>query len=166
MFCQFLLYSIVTQSYIYILFLILSPIFYHVPSQVIGCSFLDYTGRPYCLSILNIIVCIYYPKLPVHPPPFFFLLAGTSLFSMSVKTSILNTAVWSSLWPLIGPAYSCLRIFAEAVGSAQDASQPSFPHPFTKVIIIFQKAAQVSHPQGSPFPDHTGWDKSPAMLKQ
>ena len=42
--------------YIYILFLI---IFYNVLSQVIGYSFLCYTEGLYCLSILNVIVCIY-----------------------------------------------------------------------------------------------------------
>lgn len=61
MFCQFLLYSKVTQSYVYI------PsfphiIFHHVLSQVIGYSSLCCTEGPHCLSIPNVIVCIYYTK--------------------------------------------------------------------------------------------------------
>ena len=34
-------------------------VFYHILSQVIGCSSLCYTAGTHCLSILNIIVCFY-----------------------------------------------------------------------------------------------------------
>ena len=60
--CQFLLYSIVTQSYIYIYIYIhffFSFIFCPVLSQETGYSFLCYAVGPHCLSILNGIVCIY-----------------------------------------------------------------------------------------------------------
>ena len=61
--CQFLLYSKVTQSYIctYILF---DMIFHHDLSQETGYSCLCCTVGPQCLSILNVMVCIYYPQTP------------------------------------------------------------------------------------------------------
>ena len=62
MFYQFMLYSKVTQSYIYTHFSHI--ILYHVLSHVIGYSSLCYTAGPHCLSILNVIVCIY-----SHPNP-------------------------------------------------------------------------------------------------
>ena len=52
MLCQFLLYSKVTQSYIYI-HSFPHIIFHHVLSQEIGYSFLCCTLGPHCLSILN-----------------------------------------------------------------------------------------------------------------
>ena len=63
--CQFLVYSKVTQSYIYIHYF-LHIIFYHVLSQETGYSSLCCTVGPHCLSILNTIVCIYQPQTP-HP---------------------------------------------------------------------------------------------------
>ena len=62
--CQFLLYSRVTQSYINTHSL--NTIFHHGLSQEIGYSSLCYTEGPYCLCILNIIVCIYESQTP-HP---------------------------------------------------------------------------------------------------
>ena len=56
-FCPFLLYSKVTQSHIYTHSLS-HIICHHVPSQVIGHSFLCYTAGPHCLSILNVTICI------------------------------------------------------------------------------------------------------------
>ena len=57
---QFLLYSKVIQSYMYLYIHSFSHvIFYHVLSQEIGYSFLCYTVGPHCPAILNIIVCIY-----------------------------------------------------------------------------------------------------------
>ena len=44
-------------------------IFHHVSSQVTGYSFPCYTAGSHCLSVPNAIVCIYYPKLLVHPTP-------------------------------------------------------------------------------------------------
>ena len=63
--CQFLLYSIVTQSYVYI-HSFSHTIFHHVLSQEIEYSSLCYTVRPHCLSILNVIVYIYQAQTP-HP---------------------------------------------------------------------------------------------------
>ena len=54
MLCQFLMYSIVTQSYIYI-HSFSHTIFYHVLSQKIGYSSLYCTVGPHYLSILNVI---------------------------------------------------------------------------------------------------------------
>ena len=57
-FRQFLLYSKVTQAYIYILSF--SHLFlHHIPSQVTRYSSLRYTAGSHCLSSLNAIVCIY-----------------------------------------------------------------------------------------------------------
>ena len=61
--CQVLLYSIVTHSYIYIHYFF-HTIFYHVLSQEIGYSSLCCTVETHCLSILNIIVCIYQSQTP------------------------------------------------------------------------------------------------------
>jgi len=55
-FCQFLLYSVVTQSYVYI-HSFSHITFYHVLSQEIGYSFLCYVVGSCCLSILNVTVC-------------------------------------------------------------------------------------------------------------
>ena len=55
--CQFLLYSKVTQLYIYIH--AFCHIILHVPSQVIRNSSLCYTAGSHCLSIPDAIVCIY-----------------------------------------------------------------------------------------------------------
>ena len=66
MLCQFLLYSVVTQSYIYICSFS-HTIFHHVQSQETGYSSLSCTVvRPHCLSILDVIVCTYQPQTP-HP---------------------------------------------------------------------------------------------------
>ena len=60
-----------TQPYIYILFILFSIM---VLSQGVGYNSLCYTVGPYCLSILNVIVCIYYSQTPspshsLTPPP-------------------------------------------------------------------------------------------------
>ena len=55
---QFLLHSIVTQSYISI-HSFSHTILHHVLPQEIGYSFLCYTVGSHCLSILNVIVSIY-----------------------------------------------------------------------------------------------------------
>ena len=60
---NFLLSSIVTQSYIYIHSLS-SVIFHHDLSQETGCSSLCYAAGPHCLSILTVIICIYSPQTP------------------------------------------------------------------------------------------------------
>ena len=84
MLCQFLLYSKVTQSYIYsmyiyIPFLILSSIMFY--NQDIGHSSLCYTAGPHCPSILNVIVCIYLtPNSQSAPPSSPSPLATPSLF--------------------------------------------------------------------------------------
>ena len=58
MLCQFLLYNKVSHPYIYIHSL--SYIIFHLGfSQETGYSSLCYTAGPHCLSILNVIVCIY-----------------------------------------------------------------------------------------------------------
>ena len=69
--CQFLLYSIVAQSYIYayVCTFFSYTIFQHVLSPETGYSFLYCKVGPHCLSILNIIVCTYQPQTP--RPSFF-----------------------------------------------------------------------------------------------
>ena len=68
MFCQFLLYSKVTQLYTYIHSF--SHIILHlVSSQVIRYSSLCYTARSHCLHTPNEIVCIYYPQAHSTPTP-------------------------------------------------------------------------------------------------
>ena len=70
MFCPFLLYSNVIQSYIYIIFILYIYIYiyiyssfhiilHHVPSQVTRCVFLCYTAGYHGLSNSNAIVYIY-----------------------------------------------------------------------------------------------------------
>ena len=58
MFCQFMLHSKVIQSYIYT-HSFCHTVFYHVVSQEIRYSSLCYMVGCHCLSILNVIVCIY-----------------------------------------------------------------------------------------------------------
>ena len=66
MLCQFLLYSILTQSYIYI-HSFSHTIFHHVLSQEIEYSSLCCTIGPHSLSILNAaVVYVYQPQTP-HP---------------------------------------------------------------------------------------------------
>ena len=84
MFCQLLLYSKETQSYIYTSF---SHIIFHlVLSHIIGYSSLCYRAGPHCLSILNGIVCIYLPQTPCPshslPHPF-----GNHKFVLHVSVS-------------------------------------------------------------------------------
>ena len=55
--CQFLLYSKVTQLYIYI-HSFSCIIFHHVTSEVVGYSSLRYTTGLHCLSTPNAVVCI------------------------------------------------------------------------------------------------------------
>ena len=62
-FCQFLLYSKVTQSYIYI-HSFFHTIFHHVLTQEIGHSSLCCTVGPYCFSVLKVIAHIYQPQTP------------------------------------------------------------------------------------------------------
>ena len=58
MFCQFLLYSKVTQSYIYTyIFFLHHPPSYSITSD--GYSSLCYTAGSHCLSTPNALVCIY-----------------------------------------------------------------------------------------------------------
>ena len=71
--CQFLLYSILTQSYICTHYFS-NSIFHCVLSQEIGYSSLSCILRPHCLSILNVVVCIYQlqnpsPSHSLCPPP-------------------------------------------------------------------------------------------------
>ena len=62
---QFMLDPKVTQSHTQIYIHSFSLIIFHrVPPQVIGYTSLCYTAEPHCLSILNIIVCIYSPQTP------------------------------------------------------------------------------------------------------
>ena len=69
-----------TQSCIYIHFLYYFPYGLY---QEIGHSSLCYTGRPYCVSILNIIAfASTHPKLPGHPTPSLLPVATTGLLSM------------------------------------------------------------------------------------
>ena len=64
---QFLLYNIMTQSYIYTHTHSSShTIFHHDLSQETGYSSLRCTTGPQCLPVLNVIVCIYQPQTP-HP---------------------------------------------------------------------------------------------------
>ena len=56
MLCQFLLYSKVTSSYLY-MHSLSHIIFHHVPSKETGYSSLWCTLGPRCLSILSVIVC-------------------------------------------------------------------------------------------------------------
>ena len=85
---QFLLYNIVTQTYIYTFSHI---IFHHHLCQETEYSSLCCTVGAHSLFILNIIVCIY----QLHSPhPYHFLchpLATTSLFSMSLSLFSLFT---------------------------------------------------------------------------
>ena len=83
MLCHFLLYSKVTQSYTYIhsLFYI---IFHPGVSQETGYSYLCCAVGCHCLSILNVIVCIYWPQVLIHPTPSPLPLGNTSLFSLWV----------------------------------------------------------------------------------
>ena len=83
MLCQFWLYNKVTLSNIYTyIHSFFNIIFHHGLSQEIGYSSLCYIVEYCCLSMLNVIVCIYYQTLsPFHSLPSF--LATTSLFSMS-----------------------------------------------------------------------------------
>ena len=62
--CQFLLYSKVTQSYIYIHSFLKCINFHHGLSQELGYSSLCYTVRSQCLSILNVQFASTSPKLP------------------------------------------------------------------------------------------------------
>ena len=90
--CQSLLYSKVTQLYAYICFLkFFSIMVYHRSLNIVPC--LCYIVGP-CLSILNIIVCIYQPQTPsaslsLLPST----LATTSLISMSVSLFLFHRLV-------------------------------------------------------------------------
>ena len=81
-FCQFLLYSKVTQLHIYIHSLS-HILFHHIPSQVTRHSSLCCTAGFHCLSTPNAIIFIYQP---VTPSPSHYLPAPPwqSLFSMSL----------------------------------------------------------------------------------
>ena len=73
MLCQSLLCSKVTQLFIHIYTFFFYILFHYGLSQDIQYSSLCYTLRPCCLSILNIMVCIYQPQTPnpslPHTPP-------------------------------------------------------------------------------------------------
>ena len=70
MLCQFLLYSIMTQS-LWVVYTHAHSFFYiivhHVLSQDIGYNSLCCTVGPHYLSILNIIVYICQPQTPTPP---------------------------------------------------------------------------------------------------
>ena len=84
MFCQFLLYSKVTQLYIYI-HSFFHIILHHVSSQVIIHSSLCCRAGSHCSSTPDAIVCIYEPQTPRPrhslPSP----LTTTHLFSMTMS---------------------------------------------------------------------------------
>ena len=88
MLCQFLLYSKVTKSYIHI-YSFSHTVFLYALSQETGYGPLCCTVEPHCLFILNVIVCIYNPKLPIHPTPFSLPLGNTSLFR-SISKQLAN----------------------------------------------------------------------------
>ena len=70
MFCQFLLCSKVTQSYIHISISIsthsFNHIIFHCPSMTSDYSSLCYTAGPHCLSTPNASLPSTNPKLPIH----------------------------------------------------------------------------------------------------
>ena len=71
-----------TQSYVYIYIYI----FFLKLSLIMFCQKkFDIVPGPHCLFILNVIIYIYYPKLPIHPTPSPSSWEPTSLFSMSVS---------------------------------------------------------------------------------
>ena len=82
---QYLLYSKMTHLYKYIHFLIF---FYYDLSQDVECSSLCYALEPCCLRILTVIVCVYNPRLPVHPPPSHFPLTPQCSLSLFLYKSI------------------------------------------------------------------------------
>ena len=84
---QFLLYSREIQLYIYIRIL-LNILFHHALSQDIEFSSRCYTVGP-CLALPYVIVCIYQPKLLIHPSPLLSLLLGNqgSLFCVCESVS-------------------------------------------------------------------------------
>ena len=86
MFFQFLLYSKVTQSYVYKYSFLSHTIIRHVPTQETGNSSLCCTIGPHYLSIPNAIVCIYQPQTshpsPSRPHPFW-------------QTQVCITCLWS-----------------------------------------------------------------------
>ena len=95
---------IYTHSYIqlfthtHILFLSSSIMFYHVN----GYSSLCYTAGPHCLSLLNVIVCMYYPKLLVHSTP--------SASSLASSSSMSETSLdFRALPPLPPPPSTLLK---------------------------------------------------------
>ena len=112
--CQFLLYSIVTQSYICI-HTFSHTILHHVLFQDIGHSSLCCTVGPHCFSSLNIIVCIYQPQtshpshsLPSPPGNHKFVLHVCEYISVLISFSIfflLNT----SLYPVLSCPFNCSK---------------------------------------------------------
>ena len=62
MLCQSLLYGKVTQLYTETFFF--NILFHYGLSQGIGYTFPCYTVGPCCLSVLNVIVCIYQHRTP------------------------------------------------------------------------------------------------------
>ena len=106
---QFLLYSIVTQSYIYI-HCFSHPVFHHVLPQEIGYSSLCYAVGPHCLSMLSVIVCIYQPHTPC-PSHFLQSLPCCSLFPV-----FLRLATSHSHGSLSSPAKIMLRGLAASLG--------------------------------------------------
>ena len=66
MLCQSLLYSKVTQFSTY-RHSFLNILFHYGLSQEIGYSSLCSTVGPWCLSILNVIVCVYQSQIPSPP---------------------------------------------------------------------------------------------------
>ena len=79
-FCQFLLYSKVTQSHTYICYFS-HIILHHTPYEMTRYSSLCYTAWYHCLYTPNASIN---PRLPVHPTPSPSPLATTCLFSKSM----------------------------------------------------------------------------------
>ena len=103
MLLQFLLYSKVTQSYIYI-HSFCHTVFHYVLSQEIGYSSLCYTVGPHCLSISKCnslhLLTLNSQSIPLPPPA---PLATTCLFSMSM--SLLLFCKWVHLCPILDSTY-------------------------------------------------------------
>ena len=76
---QFLLDGKVTHLYTYVHYFLI--LFYHILIQEVGHSSLCCRVGSHCLSILNVIVCIYQPQTPHPSPPN---PANISLLSMSM----------------------------------------------------------------------------------
>ena len=86
--------NIHTYTYIHSLSYI---IFHHVLSQESGSSSLGCTVRPHCLSILNVIICIYWPQLPVHSIGLIFIFFYFLNFWLTLRSS---SQAYKKCWDL------------------------------------------------------------------